>query len=257
MRRVRVIPVLLLKNGGVVKTVRFQNPVYIGDPINTVKIFNEKEVDELLILDIAATREKRQPSMEKVAELASESFMPVGYGGGISNVGQVEAILSVGIEKAIINSAAVSHSGLVYEAAQKFGSQSIVISVDVRRNLLGKYRVTTVSGSKNTGLDPVMHAKMMESNGAGEIMINAVDRDGTFSGYDLGLIKRIAEAVGIPVIACGGARHIGDFVEAVNSAGASAVAAGSMFVFHGKKRGILISYPPQQTLREELFSRVV
>ena len=253
MRRIRVIPVLLLKQNGLVKTVKFKKPVYIGDPINAVKIFNEKEVDELIILDISATPEKRDPSYRKIAEIGSECFMPFGYGGGINEISQIKKILNAGAEKVVINSAAVNHPSLISEAARLFGSQSIVGSIDVKRDFLGKYKVFIHCGSRKINKDPVSYAKELENLGAGEIFLNSIDRDGTMLGYDLPLIESVSKAVNIPIIVCGGARNVDDFVLAVKEGGASAVAAGSIFVFHGRERGILINFPSQDELTEKLY----
>src|SRR3990172_593634 len=193
MRRISVIPVLLLKNNGLVKTVKFKNPVYIGDQINTVKIFNEKEVDELLILDISATPEKREPSYKKVAEIGSECFMPFGYGGGINDIDQIKKILNAGAEKVIINSSAFNIPSLISEAARLFGSQSIVGSIDVKRDFFGKYMVYIQCGSRKINKDPAGYAKELENQGAGEIFLNSIDRDGTMQGYDLPLIESVSK----------------------------------------------------------------
>lgn len=252
MIRPRVIPALLLKGQGLVKTVKFKDPTYLGDPINIVKIFNDKEVDELVFLDITATQEKRRPSFEMLAKITSECFMPLGFGGGIRSLEDVKMLLGLGIEKVILNTAAVEMPNLVTEIADYAGSQAVVISMDVKRSLLGKYEVFTRSGRQATGLDPVRHAQEMERRGAGELFVNSIDRDGTMQGYDLDLIRRVAEAVSIPVIACGGAGTIQHLAEAIR-AGASAAAAGSMFVFQGPLRGVLISYPSQEELRRALL----
>jgi imidazole glycerol-phosphate synthase subunit HisF len=256
MRRIRVIPVLLLGENGLVKTVKFTKPVYVGDPINAVRILNEKEVDELILLDITATREKRGPALTKISEVASESFMPLAYGGGIRDVSQIKAVLNAGIEKVIINSAAVAHPELISEAAMRFGAQSVVVSMDIKKNFWGKQVIWTESGANSTRLHPVEFAQAVERAGAGEIFLNSIDRDGTYQGYDISLLRSVTEAVNVPVIACGGAGNMQDFVAAVSQGGASAVAAGSMFVFHGRLRGVLINYPSQETLVEEFFNKV-
>ena len=248
MLRTRVIPCLLLRNLGLAKTVRFKDPKYVGDPINAIRIFNEKEVDELIVLDILASREGRRPPLKTVAEIASECFMPVCYGGGIRSVDDMAELFSIGIEKVSINSTAVTDPGLVRDAAERFGSQSVVVSIDVKKNFFGKYRVCAMGGQNVTDFDPVTFATRMEEMGAGEILLNSIDRDGTMAGYDTELIRRVSAAVSIPVIACGGAGKVSDFVDAVKKGGASAVAAGSMFVFHGKHRAVLISYPDQEEL---------
>jgi imidazole glycerol-phosphate synthase subunit HisF len=249
LMRPRVIPVLLLRGRGLVKTVRFKDSTYLGDPINVVKIFNDKEVDELVFLDIMATPEKRRPPFDYLAEIASECFMPLGYGGGVRSLDDVKTILSVGIEKVAINSYAVENPQFVRQVAERLGSQSVVVSIDVKKNMLGRYQVMTQGGRKMTNLDPVAFAVQMAEAGAGEILLNSVDRDGTYQGYDLDLVKRVAGAVDIPVVACGGARDVADLARAVHEGGASAAAAGSMFVFTGRHRAVLISYPTERELR--------
>lgn len=249
MIRIRVIPVLLISNNKLVKTIKFNKLTYIGDPINAVKIFNEKEVDELIVADMSATTDKRPPSFKMITELASECFMPVCYGGGITTIEEIKKIINSGVEKVAINSAASSKSSLISDAATLFGSQSVVVSIDVKKDWWGKYNVFTNGGKINTKMDPSEFAKEMENRGAGEILLNSIDRDGTFSGYDTELIQRVSQNISIPVIACGGAGKLEDFAKAVNS-GASAVAAGSLFVFHGKHRAVLINFPSQKELKE-------
>ncbi len=253
MRRIRVIPLLLLKGDGLVKSVRFKNYKYIGDPINAVKIFNDKEVDELCILDIFASKEKRSPNIRKIREIAGEAFMPLSYGGGITSVEEVKEILFNGIEKVVVNSAALKQPELISDIANKFGSQSIVVSIDVKKNLLGRYKVFAENGNKNTGLDAVECAVKYEKLGAGEILLNSIDADGTYSGYQINVLRTVSSAVNIPVIACGGAADLEDFNKAVNEGGASAVAAGSMFVFQRPHNAVLISYPSQKELREKFY----
>ncbi len=253
MRRIRIIPVLLLQKGGLVKSVRFKNNKYVGDPINAVKIFNEKEIDEIVVLDIDATREKRPPAMKKIKEIAGEAFIPLAYGGGITTIEEVKELFYVGVEKVVINHAAISNPRLITEAASLVGSQSIVASIDVKKNLFGKYKVFVRNGTENTGHDPVEFAKKMEETGAGELFLCSIDRDGTYEGYDLDLIRKVSEAVNIPVVACGGAGNIDDFAKAVRH-GASAVAAGSMFVFQRPHNAVLISYPSQQELIAKVYT---
>lgn len=245
----RVIPSLLLHDGGLIKTTQFKNPKYIGDPINAIRIFNDKEVDELILLDVSASVEGRGPSFGTVREIASECFMPVAYGGGIRNVDEMRALLRAGIEKVIVNTAAIRDLALVRKASAEFGSQAVVVSIDVRRKLLGRYEVVADRATRSTGMDPVAYAKRVEEAGAGEIYLAAVDRDGTQTGYDVELISRVAKAVSVPVIASGGARDAADMRAAITAGGASAVAAGAMFVFHGKHKAVLISYPDADTLR--------
>lgn len=253
--RVRVIPILLLTREGLYKTIRFSNPSYIGDPINAVKIFNEKAVDELVILDIQASKTRMGPDFDRIAEIASEAFMPMGYGGGIRTVNEIKKVVLCGFEKVIIGTAAFEDKELVRQGSKLVGSQSIVVSVDYKMNIFKKPRVYVRSGTQKTGIDPITYARQMEELGAGELIVQSIDRDGTFSGYDLDQLRRVSEAVSIPVVACGGASGIGDFAPAIR-AGASAVAAGSLFVYRGKTRGILPNYPSQSELRSELFMKL-
>jgi imidazole glycerol-phosphate synthase subunit HisF len=256
MRRVRVIPVLLLKGDGLVKSVRFKDHKYVGDPFNAVRIFNEKEVDELAILDITATKEKREPDLKKIKNIASEAFMPVSYGGGITHFNQAKEILFNGIEKVIINKAAFTHPDLITQIAERFGSQSLVVSIDVKKNIWGKYKVFSDNGTVNTNYDPVEWAKVCQERGAGEILLNFIDRDGTYKGYDITILKQITKNITIPVIACGGAGSIDDFREAIKEGEASAVAAGSMFVFQRPHNAVLISYPSTQLLKDKLYLQI-
>jgi imidazole glycerol-phosphate synthase subunit HisF len=243
MLRTRVIPCLLLRGQGLVKTTRFKEPKYVGDPINAIRIFNDKEVDELVVLDITATREGRAPNFERIEEFASECFMPLAYGGGLSTVDQARRLLKLGVEKVIFNATAWRSSEVLRQASKEFGAQAVVASIDVRRKLLGRYEVVIDSANVGTGVDPVTYAKQMEDLGVGEILLTAVDRDGTMKGYDLELLSRVSRAVSVPVIASGGAGSLADFRAAVTEGGASAVAAGAMFVFYGPHRAVLITYP--------------
>ncbi len=252
MLMTRVMPCLLLKDGALVKTIKFKDPGYIGDPINAIRIYNEKEVDELIFLDINATSEKREPPFKVLSEIASECFMPVTYGGGVQDVETIRKILSLGIEKIAINSCAVENPNFIQAAADKFGSSTIVVSVDVRKKLFGRYEVFTHGGRKSTGLDPVEFAVKMEKMGAGEILLNSIDKDGTQEGYDIQLIKSVTSSVNIPVIACGGAGKIEDFHTAVKEGGASACAAGSMVVYFGRNRAVLITFPEREKLEKIL-----
>lgn len=241
----RVIPCLLLRGEGLVKTVQFKEPKYVGDPFNTLRIFNEKEVDEIIFLDITATPEGFAPRLDLIKELASECFMPLGYGGGIQNLPQIDAILRAGVEKVVVNSLAFTNPTIIQEASKKFGAQAIVGSIDVKRGFFGGQTVYSHGGRQAQKISPVEHAKRLEALGVGEILINAIDRDGTGKGYDLELVQQVAEAVGVPVVACGGAGQLSDF-RAAAQAGASAVSAGSFFVFQGKHRAVLITYPSQE-----------
>lgn len=254
MKRIRVIPVLLMQKGGLVKSVKFKDHKYVGDPINAVRIFNEKEVDEIVLLDISATAEKRAPDITRIIEIVSEAFMPVAYGGGITTVQQVQQLINAGVEKVVINSATLQGWNLIREAADIVGSQSVVVCIDVKKNWLGKYKVVVQNGGTTTGDDPVSFAKKASEAGAGEIIVQSIDKDGTFDGYDLPLIRMVSAAVNIPVVAMGGAGSISDFAAAVTQ-GASAVAAGSMFVFQRPHKAVLISYPSQRELKENLFSK--
>jgi cyclase len=252
MLKTRVIPCLLLRGAGLVKTTRFQDPKYVGDPINAIKIFNDKEVDELLLLDIQAHQAGRGPAFSVIEEVAGECFMPLAYGGGIRSVDDARRILKLGVEKVAFNTTAWRDPETLRAASREFGAQAVVASIDVRRKMFGRSEVYVEGGRTGTGEDPVAYARRMEELGAGEILLGAIDRDGTMKGYDLDLIARVTAAVGIPVIASGGAGKVGDFREAVRVGGADAVAAGAMFVFHGPNRAVLITYPPRATLEREL-----
>lgn len=248
----RVIPVLLLRGSGLVKTVRYKDPVYIGDPRNAVKIFNEREVDELVLLDIQATPHNKPIQYDLLKEIVSEAFMPVGYGGGVQSVEQALRLAAIGIEKIILCSAAIANPALVSELASLVGSSSTVISIDYKRNFLGHPEVHTHSGRKGSGKDPVTLAVEMAERGAGELIVNAIDRDGIMQGYDLDILQTITQKVSIPVIAGCGAGSLQHFGQAIHQGGASAVAAGSLFVFQGKHRAVLINYPTQAKLRQAL-----
>lgn len=252
MLRTRVIPCLLLRNGGLVKTVKFGEAKYVGDPINAVKIFNEKEVDELVFLDITATAANRGPNFELIRDIATEAFMPFGYGGGITTIEQVASLVALGVEKVVLNTSVVERPEFIREAANLVGSSSVVVSIDVKRSLLGRYEVVTRNAGRKSGLDPIEWATRAADLGAGEVLLTSVDRDGTQKGYDLALLRQVTEAVSVPVIASGGAGSLDDFRAAVREAGASAVAAGSLFVFHGKHRAVLITYPDYREL-EKVF----
>ncbi|MFZ2656383.1 MAG: AglZ/HisF2 family acetamidino modification protein [Victivallales bacterium] len=247
MNTPRVIPVLLLKSDGLVKGIAFKDHKYIGDPINAVRIFNDKEVDELLFLDINASLKNRRPNIDLIRKLADECYMPFGVGGGIRNVDEIRDILGAGAEKVSINTSAVENPELIREASGIFGSQSVVVSIDVRKNWLGKYYVCIKSGSEQTDLDPVDWARKAQELGAGEILLTRIENDGTMNGYDVELIRKVAEVLGIPLIASGGAGKMEDFSSALKE-GASAVAAGAKFILHGKHRAVLITYPDKKSL---------
>lgn len=249
MLNVRVIPILLLRNKGLVKTVKFSKGKYIGDPINAVKIFNDKEVDELAFLDIEASKVNMPPNFDFIKHIASECFMPLAYGGGISNIDHIKKLFQIGVEKVILNSVALEHLNLVSEAAEIFGGQSIVVSIDVKTNIWGKYFVFSHSEKKPAIKDPVAYARAAEKAGAGEIILNAVDQDGMMNGYDLNIVEKMSSVINIPLVACGGAGKLEHFKEG-HQAGASALAAGSLFVYHGPHKAVLINYPSQQKLKQ-------
>jgi cyclase len=248
MLKARVIPSLLLRGRGLYKTVKFGNPKYVGDPINAVKIFNEKEVDELILLDITATPEKREPNYELIGDIASECFMPLSYGGSVTTVEQIRRLHRIGVEKICLNTSAFMDPELVRQGCDIFGSSSIIAAIDVKKTLLGRYEVWINCGKTNTKEDPVRYAAALADLGVGEILVNSIDRDGTMTGYDIDLLKKITSAVNTPVVACGGAGTLEHMQKAVKEAHVSAVAAGSMFVFHGKHRAVLINYPEQSEM---------
>ncbi|HOY47821.1 MAG TPA: AglZ/HisF2 family acetamidino modification protein [Flavobacteriales bacterium] len=250
MYQSRVIPVLLCNlEGSLVKTQKFKKPVYVGDPVNAVRIFNDKEVDELIFLDITATAQGRRPNFKYISEIATEAFMPLCYGGGLSNLEDIRAVIKAGIEKVAINSALEKDPDLITRTADVLGSSSTVAAIDVKKDIWGKYRVAVRNASKTLNIPLIEFAQMLEQKGAGELVLNSVDRDGMMEGFDLKTISEVAHAVSIPVIASGGAGNLQHLKQAIQ-AGASAVAAGSMFVFQGKHRAVLISYPSPSELRE-------
>jgi imidazole glycerol-phosphate synthase subunit HisF len=232
--------------------VKFKQPKYVGDPINAVHIFNDKEVDELAFLDIGATHSGAEPDFDLLADIASQAFMPFSYGGCITTVDHVKRLYALGVEKVILNTVTATNPRLVEQAAAVAGNSGVVVSIDVRRSWSGKYSVYVRGGKQDLKRDPVTHAREMERSGAGEILLTSIDRDGLMSGYDLELIGQVTQAVSVPVIAAGGAGELQHFREAVDN-GAAAVAAGSMFVFIGKHRAVLITYPNYQQL-EQLFA---
>jgi imidazole glycerol-phosphate synthase subunit HisF len=254
MLRPRIIPCLLVRNGGLVKTVRFDNPKYVGDPINAVRIFNEKEVDELIVADIDATVRGREPDHTMIRNLAAECRMPLCYAGGVRTPEQVERIISLGVEKVGISSAALQTPDLIAEAAKRVGNQSIVVVLDVKKaGLPGRYEVLTHNGTRKTGLDPVEFAKRAEASGAGEILINSIDRDGEMKGYDLDLVDQVRDAVSLPLSVLGGAGSLADIEGLIRRYGIIGAAAGSLFVFKGKYRAVLINYPSRDE-KDALYS---
>jgi cyclase len=250
MHRIRVIPVLLLKNEGLVKTIKFKDSRYIGDPRNAVKIFNEKEVDELTFIDISAREKGVTPNFQMIQEIASECFMPLCYGGGVNSLEEINKLFSIGVEKVSLNTLLHSHPEIVKEATLQYGSQSIIASIDVKKNFFGKYEVFTNSGTQNTKLDPVKFAIKMKELGVGEILLNSIDRDGVMKGYDIELVSSITSVIDIPLIACGGAGSLDHMHDAITLGKASAVAAGSLFIYHGKHNAVLINYPKQEELKK-------
>jgi imidazole glycerol-phosphate synthase subunit HisF len=244
MLKPRIIPCLLVKNGGLVKTVNFANPKYVGDPINAVKIFNEKEVDELTVLNIDASVQNKEPDYGMIKNLATECRMPLCYGGGVKTVEQVERIISLGVEKVAMSSAVVSNPRIVSQSAAVVGSQSIVVVMDVKETKgRGNYEVRTHNASKSTGLLPVDFAKQIENLGAGEVVINSIDCDGVMKGYDLDLVNKIRDAISLPITVLGGAGSLKDISALIHSFGIIGAAAGSLFVFKGIYRAVLINYP--------------
>lgn len=248
----RIIPCLLLRDESLVKTVRFDRYGYIGDPLNTCRIFNELEVDELCFLDIMAGREKKKPNLRVLREISNECFMPLSYGGGIRDLGTAEEIFKIGFEKIVLNTAALENPQVINEVAKIFGSQSVIVAIDVRRNLWGRYQVQSLSGAVNQNKNPLDWAKEIEGRGAGEILLTSIDREGTWSGFDLDLIRMIADGVGIPVIAHGGAGQVEDIGAAVHQGHASAVALGSMVVYQKKGMGVLVNFPNRVDLQRVL-----
>lgn len=248
MHKIRVIPVLLLRNFGLEKSIRFKDAKYVGCPINAARVFNGHNVDELILLDIIATAERRGPQVEVVQQIASESFMPFTAGGGIHDVDGMWELLKAGADRVVINTAAVENPRLIQEGADRFGSQCLVVSIDVRQKKDGAYEVYTRAGEKATGLDPVDVAVHMQELGAGEVFLTSIDRDGTMDGYDVQLVRRVADALTIPLIACGGAGSVKHLADAVYEGHAAAVAAGAFFLFYGPRRTVLITYPKDEEL---------
>lgn len=246
MLATRLMPCLLMSNGALVKTVRFKGPVYVGDPVNAVRIFNQKEVDELVLLDIEATTHHRGIDYETLEKVVSECFMPICYGGGVNALEDMRRLFNLGVEKISLGAAAFENPDLIRQASAEFGNQAVVVTLDVKKGLLGGYSVRTHQGKRDTRVTPVVAAQDMEKLGAGEILLNSIDRDGTWSGFDLKLIREVTSAVGLPVIACGGAGSLQDVRLAVTEGEASAVTIGSMAVFQGKDLGVLIKFPTRK-----------
>jgi cyclase len=252
MLRTRIIPCLLLRDDGLVKTVRFSAPSYIGDPVNTVRIFNELEVDELTFLDIEASRMGRGPNVQILRDIANECFMPLAYGGGIRTVQEAERIFQIGFEKVVVNSALFDSPTLVSDMAQKFGSQAVIVAIDAKRQALRGYQVASRSATMLHRRDPVEWAREVERLGAGEILLTSVDREGTWKGFDVDLTARVSAAGRIPVIANGGAGSLQDIGEVVKRGGASAVGLGSMVVYQSRGMGVLVNFPDRARLAREI-----
>ena len=250
MLQKRVIPCLLLHKNGLYKTVKFKNPNYIGDPINAIKIFNEKEVDELIILDIDATVEEKEPNYKFIEDIASECFMPLCYGGGVKNIEQMKKIYALGVEKISLSSVSISNPSLISQASKIFGKQSIIVTVDVKKDFWGKQKVFINNGKKNTKIDILEHILNIEKLGAGEVVINSIDNDGLMQGFDIDLLKKAKEIINIPIVALGGAGKNEDITKVFKQTDISAVAVGSMFVYHGALNGVLINYPSYDKLKE-------
>lgn len=243
MLRPRIIPCLLVKDKGLVKTVNFKNPKYVGDPINAVRIFNEKEVDELMVIDIDATADNREPDYKMIENLAAECRMPLCYGGGVKTVEQAQRIFSLGVEKIAISSAAIENISLISDIAKVVGTQSVIVVIDVKKKLLGGYEVCTHNGKKKTGKDPVEFARQVQQLGAGEIVVNSIDNDGVMKGFDFIIIDKIRQAVTIPMTVLGGAGSLEDISKVIEKYKIIGVSAGSLFVFKGVYKAVLINYP--------------
>ena len=248
MFRPRIIPVLLLRNNGLVKSEKFRHHRYIGDPINAVKIFNDLKADELVFIDILATKEKRCISLDFVKQVGEEANMPFAVGGGISTIKQIQQIIGAGAEKAIINTRAGQNPDFIKEATETFGSSTIVICMDVKKNFLGKTQIWIRNGQKSAGYSPVEFAQLMQEKGVGEIIVQSIERDGMMEGYDIELIRKISESVTIPVVALGGAGNLNHMKQCYTEAYANGLAAGSMFVYHGARNAVLVNYPGRQEL---------
>lgn len=248
MHKVRIIPVLLLREWGLEKSIRFRDPVYVGSPINAARVFNGRNVDELILLDIIATQQRRGPMLPIISQIAEEAFMPITVGGGLRDCDTIRDLLQAGADRVVINTAAVEQPSLVSAAADRFGSQCVVVSIDMQRHTDGSYEVFTHGGRQPTGLDPVAHALAMQARGAGEILLTSIEHDGMLDGFDLAGTRRVADALTIPLIACGGAGSVKHLAEAVELGHASAVAAGAFFLFFGARRTVLITYPSDDEL---------
>lgn len=253
MSRLRIIPALLTDRRRMIKGKKFSNHKYIGDPINAVKIFNDKQVDELLLLDITATHQSRDPDYKFLEEIAAEAFFPLAYGGGINSVSQIEKLMRIGIEKIVLGTSAFLSPNLVKDAADAVGAQSVIVSIDYKTPLIGKPQVFVSNGKKKTGIEPLHYARKMEQLGAGELIISSIDREGVGKGYDVKLLSNIAKSVTVPVVASGGAGEMSDFVAVRKCGHVHAISAGSMFVFYGPHKAVLINYPSYEEV-DALFN---
>lgn len=252
MLKTRIIPCLQLINQSLVKTIQFKKYNYIGDPVNTVNIFNELEVDELCFLDIRATIQKREPNITILKEIATECFMPLSYGGGLRDFETVKKIFAIGFEKVVINSYAYENPEFITKLSEHFGNQSVIASIDVKKSFFGKYNIYTKDGTEKTNLHPSEWAIRLQELGAGELLITSMDRDGTWSGFDIDLTKNVSNSVTIPVIANGGAGSVSDIGKVVKDGKADAVALGNMVVYQKKGMGVLVNFPDRMKLVEEL-----
>lgn len=252
MLRPRIIPSLLIQDNGLVKTVNFKNPKYVGDPINAVKIFNEKAVDELAIFDIDATAKGLEPNYSLIERIANQSRMPLCYGGGVKTLAQAQRIFGLGIEKIALSSAVLANPALITEIAERVGSQSVIVVLDVKKKLFGGYEVFTHNGKKSTGINPFDFAEKAQKLGAGEIVINSIDQDGVMKGFDMNLIEKIREKISLPLTVLGGAGSLEDIEKVIEKHGIIGVAAGSLFVFKGVYKAVLINYPTKEQ-KDQLY----
>jgi len=248
----RIIPGLLLDGNSLVKTINFKKSKYIGDPINTIRIFNELEVDEVVLLDITATRLKKSPNFKLITELTNECFMPLAYGGGIRHIDDAKKLFNIGIEKVIINSFLFEKPSFITQLAKNFGSQSVVASIDIKKNLFGNYQILSNAGKKKQKVNIMNWVKELENLGAGELLITAIHKEGTWSGFDFDLVEKISNSVNIPVIAHGGASSLSDIEQVIKKSNASAACLGSMVVYQRKGMGVLINFPEQSDVYDRL-----
>ena len=246
MLRPRIIPSLLIQDNGLVKTVKFKDPKYVGDPINAVKIFNEKAVDELAIFDIDATAKGSEPNYSLIERIANQSRMPLCYGGGVKTIEQAQKIFGLGIEKIALSSAVLNKPELITQIAERVGAQSVIVVLDVKKKLFGGYEVYTHNGKRSTGIDPFQFAEKAQKFGAGEVIINSIDQDGVMKGFDMDLIGKIREKISLPLTVLGGAGSLEDIEKVIQKHGIIGVAAGSLFVFKGVYKAVLINYPTKE-----------